>query len=141
LQTPATTLKATGQFSFENDSNLQIDLNSSDATELQNVLLTSGLLPDAEDRLHEYGIGLSGQLAFNGNVRGSLTNPDLNGKFSLGTLLVNGTELGSLAANIAMDAQKLSVSDGRLSQRDGGGIQFSLNAPRSGENNASLQAT
>jgi translocation and assembly module TamB len=141
VQTPATTLKASGQFSYENDSNLQVDLNSSDATELQTVLLTSGLLTDADERLREYGIGLAGPLAFNGNVRGSLTNPDLNGKFSLGTLLVNGTELGSLAANIAMDAQKLSVSDGRLSQRDGGGIQFSLNAPRSGENNASLTAT
>ncbi len=141
VQTPATTLKASGQFSYENDSNLQVDLNSSDATELQTVLLTSGLLTDADERLREYGIGLAGPLAFNGNVRGSLSNPDLNGKFSLGTLLVNGTELGSLAANIAMDAQQLSVSDGRLSQRDGGGIQFSLNAPRTGENNASLTAT
>ena len=141
LQTPATTLKASGQFSYENDSNLQVDLNSSDATELQTVLLTSGLLTDADEQLREYGIGLAGPLAFNGNVRGRLTNPDLNGKFSLGTVSVNGTELGSLAANIAMDAEKLSVSNGRLSQRDGGGIQFSLDAPRTGENKTSLTAT
>ena len=35
LQTPATKLTATGRFSFENDSDLQVDLNSSDAAELQ----------------------------------------------------------------------------------------------------------
>ncbi|MGH9962913.1 MAG: AsmA-like C-terminal region-containing protein, partial [Pyrinomonadaceae bacterium] len=46
LQTPATKLKASGQFSFEGDSNLQVDLNSSDASELQAVLISSGLLPD-----------------------------------------------------------------------------------------------
>ena len=140
LQTPATSLKATGQFSFANDSNLQVDLNSSDASELQTVLVSSGLLPEAEQKLHDYGIGLAGQLTFNGNVRGSLTNPDLNGRFSLGTLLVNGTELGSLSASVAMDSSKLSVTDGRLIERDGGGIQFTFNAPRVGENNAALAA-
>ncbi|HEX2270547.1 MAG TPA: hypothetical protein VHH35_13465, partial [Pyrinomonadaceae bacterium] len=44
LQTPATRLNASGQFSFENDSNLQVDLASSDAAELQAVLISSGLL-------------------------------------------------------------------------------------------------
>jgi translocation and assembly module TamB len=141
LQTPATSLKATGQFSFENDSNLQVDLNSSDASELQTVLLSSGLLPEAEQQLHDYGIGLAGQLTFNGNVRGNLTNPDVNGRFSLGTLLVNGTELGSLSASVAMDSSKISVTDGRLTERDGGGIQFTFDAPRTGENNAALAAT
>jgi translocation and assembly module TamB len=141
LQTPATTLKATGQFSFENDSNLQVDLNSSDAAELQSVLFSSGLLPEAEEQLHSYGIGLSGQLAFNGNIRGKLNNPDVTGRFSLGSLLVNGTELGALSATIAMDAAKIQVTDGKLTEKDGGGIQFSLDAPRTGENNASLLAT
>ncbi|HSB28757.1 MAG TPA: translocation/assembly module TamB domain-containing protein [Pyrinomonadaceae bacterium] len=141
LQTAATTLKATGQFSFANDSNLQVDLNSSDAAELQTVLVSSGLLPEAEKQFHDYGIDLGGQLTFNGNVRGRLENPDLNGRFSLSRLLVNGTELGALSATVAMDSAKLSVRDGRLTERDGGGIQFSLDAPRVGENNASLSAT
>ena len=141
LQTAATTLKATGQFSFANDSNLQVDLNSSDASELQTVLVSSGLLPEAEKQFHDYGIDLGGQLTFNGNVRGRLENPDLNGRFSLSRLLVNGTELGALSATVAMDSAKLSVRDGRLTERDGGGIQFSLDAPRVGENNASLSAT
>ncbi len=141
LQTPATSLKATGQFSVENDSNLQVDLASSDAAELQSVLISSGLLPEVEEQMRSYGIDLAGQLVFNGNIRGKLSSPDVNGRFSLGSLIVNGNELGSLSASIAMNSSETTVSDGRLTERDGGGVQFSLVAPRRGENNIRLDAT
>ena len=91
--------------------------------------------------MHEYGIGIGGQLTFNGNIRGKLADPDVNGQVSLGSLLVNGTELGTLSATLAMNAAEMRVTDGRLSEKDGGGIQFSVVAPRTGENNASLEAT
>ena len=60
LQTPATRLSATGRFSYENDSNLQVDLTSADAAELQAVLISSGLLPEVEEQMRSYGIGLAG---------------------------------------------------------------------------------
>jgi translocation and assembly module TamB len=141
LQTPASRLNVTGRFSFENDSNLQVDLTSSDASELQAVLISSGLLPEIEEQMRSYGIELGGQLAFNGNIRGRLSSPDLNGKVSLGTLIVNGYEFGALSASIAMNESEIRVADGSLAERDGGGVQFSLVAPRSGENNISLEAT
>jgi translocation and assembly module TamB len=141
LRTPATTLKATGQFSFENDSNLQVDLASTDASELQTVLISSGLLPSVEEQLDTYGVGLGGQLAFNGNIRGKLDSPEVNGTFSLGSLLINGTELGSLSAAIAMNATDLRVTNGKLTERDGGGATFSVTAPRSGQDNISIDAT
>jgi translocation and assembly module TamB len=141
LQTPATKLNASGQFSFENDSNLQVDLNSSDAAELQAVLVSSGLLPEVNEQMRTYGIEIGGQLAFNGNIRGNLNSPNVNGRFSVGTLIVNGNEFGSLAASIQMNDAEIRVPDGNLAERDGGGIQFSLVAPRRGENNISLDAT
>ncbi|MFN2406102.1 MAG: hypothetical protein ABR594_08600, partial [Pyrinomonadaceae bacterium] len=141
LQTPATRLSATGQFSYENDSNLQVDLASSDAAELQAVLISSGLLPEVEEQLRSYGIGLAGQLAFNGNIRGRLNEPNVNGKFSLGSLIVNGIEVGALSASIAMNETETRVTDGQLAERDGGGVRFSLIAPRGGENRTSLEAT
>ncbi|HSD45402.1 MAG TPA: translocation/assembly module TamB domain-containing protein, partial [Pyrinomonadaceae bacterium] len=141
LQTPATRLSATGQFSFENDSNLQVDLASSDAAELQAVLISSGLLPEVERQMENYGIGLAGQLAFNGNIRGRLSSPDVNGKFSLGSLIVNGIEFGALSASITMNEAEVRVTDGQLSERDGGGVRFALIAPRDGENKTSLEAT
>jgi translocation and assembly module TamB len=141
LQTPATRLSATGQFSFENDSNLQVDLTSSDAAELQAVLISSGLLPEVEEQMHSYGIELAGQLAFNGNVRGALSSPNLNGKVSVGTLIVNRHELGALSASIEMNDTAIRIPDGSLAERDGGGVQFSLVKPRTGENNAEIEAT
>ncbi len=141
LQTPATRLSASGQFSFENDSNLQVDLTSSDATELQAVLISSGLLPEVEEQMRSYGVGLAGQLAFNGNIRGPLNSPNVNGKFSVGTLIVNGYEFGTLSATVAMNEAEIRVPDGNLAERDGGGVRFSLIAPRHGENNISVDAT
>src|SRR5258705_1999159 len=141
LQTPASKLKASGQFSFNNDSNLQVDLASSDAAELQSLLINSGLLPDLEEQMNTYGFGLAGQLAFNGTLRGKLTTPDFNGRVSLGSLIVNGTDLGALSAAITMNSVELQIADGRLTERDGGGVTFTLTAPRTGADNIAVNAT
>ncbi len=141
LQTAATKLKASGQFSFEGDSNLQVDLNSSDASELQAVLISSGLLPDVEEQMRSYGLELAGQLSFNGTLKGALSSPDIDGRVSLGSLLVNGNDLGSLSASIVTTPAELRVTDGRLTEKDGGGVQFTLNAPLTGVNNTTVAAT
>ncbi|HEU4435469.1 MAG TPA: translocation/assembly module TamB domain-containing protein [Pyrinomonadaceae bacterium] len=141
LQTPATRLNASGQFSYEGDSNLTVDLASSDAEELQTVLISSGLLPAVERELETWDVGLAGQLAFNGNIRGRLESPDVTGRFSLGSLLVKGIDLGSLAASIVMNSKEIRIPDGRLTERDGGGMQFSLVTLRNEENKTSIDAT
>jgi translocation and assembly module TamB len=141
LQTARTKLRATGQFSFAGDSDLQVDLNSSDAAELQAVLISSGLLPDVEEQMRSYGIDLGGQLAFNGTLKGKLSTPDIDGKVSMGSLLINGNDLGSLSASLRMTADELRIADGRLTEKDGGSLQFTVVAPRTGENNTTLEAT
>src|SRR4029078_7162846 len=80
-------------------------------------------------------------LAFNGNIRGRLSSPSVNGRVSVGSLLVNGQELGSLSASIAMNDAEIRVPDGNLAERDGGGVRFSLVKPRTGDNNTSIEAT
>ncbi len=163
LRTAASELNASGQFSFvTSDSNLQVALNSSDAAELQNVLSSTGLLADLETKLDEYDIRLgaigasefeqneaakkinivlAGKLSFNGTVRGNLNDPVVDGRTSVDSLVVNGQDLGSLSATLALSPTDFSVTDGSLAERDGGGIQFALSAPRVGENNISIDAT
>lgn len=141
LQTTASKLNASGQFSFSGDSNLLVNLDSSDATELQTVLISSGLLPDVETQMETYGIELAGQLAFNGTLRGKLSDPDIDGRVSLSTLMINGNDLGALAASLRMTAAELQIADGRLTEKDGGGMQFTLTAPRPGDDNITLNAT
>jgi translocation and assembly module TamB len=141
LQAGASSLNATGQFSFEGDSNLQVNLTSSDAAELERVVVASNLIPAFEDALHDYGIDLAGRLEFNGTLRGALSDPIVNGRASLASLLVNGRDLGSLAATLDSDTTATRVTDGRLTGRDGGAAQFTLNIPREGKDNVSLEAT
>lgn len=140
LQTPATRLNATGQFSFEGDSNLTVDLASSDAAELQAVLISSGLLPSIDDEMRNLKMAIAGQFAFNGNIRGRLESPDVNGRFSLGSLMIQGIELGSLSASVTVNSHEIRIPDGRLTERDGGGMQFYLVTLRR-ENNTSIEAT
>lgn len=141
LQTTATTLKATGQFSFSGESDLQVNLNSTEAAELQTVLISSGLLPEAEEQMRSYGVGLSGALAFNGKVTGKLSSPDLDGHVTLGSLLVNENDLGTLSADLRMTGTEFRIDNGQLTERDGGGMQFTVNAPRTGTNNTEFNAT
>ena len=141
LKTPASSLQATGQFSYQGDSNLQVALNSSDAAELQAVLFSSGLLPDVEEQLSTYRIDLGGQFAFNGTLRGKLESPDIDGRLSFSSLVINGNDLGALTAGIRMTPDELRIEDGRLTERDGGGMQFTVVSPRTGEDNATVEAT
>lgn len=142
LRTPSSELKATGQFSIERDeSNLQLALSSTDATELQNVLASSGLLPSVAEQLETYNISLGGRLAFNGTVRGKLKEPEINGQASVDSLMVKGQDIGSLSASINSTPDELHVTDGRLTERDGGGAQFTLDYPFKGTGGASLNAT
>jgi translocation and assembly module TamB len=141
LQTPASKLSATGQFSFAGDSNLTVSLNSTDASELQAILIDSGVLSDAEEQMRSYGLGLAGALSFNGTLKGQLSAPEVNGQVSLGSLLVNGNDLGTLSATIAMTSSELRVANGRLEERDGGGIQFSVLAPLPSKTNITVDAT
>ncbi|HEX8653219.1 MAG TPA: translocation/assembly module TamB domain-containing protein [Pyrinomonadaceae bacterium] len=142
LRTASSELSATGRFSFiRSESDLQLNVKSSDATELQNVLLASGLFPDLDQQLRESGIRLGGNFAFNGNVRGDLTNPTIDGHAALDSLLVQDRDLGSVAANLSVTPDEIRLSDGRLTERDGGGAQFSLLAPRVGDNNIALDLT
>ncbi|MDX6443369.1 MAG: translocation and assembly module TamB [Blastocatellia bacterium] len=141
LQTAATRLTASGQFSIEQPtSNLRIDVASSDAGELQRLLISSGALSQVEETFHQYAIDLGGKLVFNGTLSGALKDPIINGHAELGSLSMNGRDLGSLTANVSSSAVETRVSDGRLAQANGGGAQFSLVMPRTGKDNISIDA-
>jgi len=141
LQTPATTLTATGQFAIEQPtSNLRIDLASTDASELQRLLISSGAIPELEAQFQTYEIDLGGRLTFNGTLNGALKDPIVNGHAELASLIVSKREVGSLSANIASTGAEMRITDGRLVQASGGNAQFSLVIPRTGKDNISIDA-
>jgi translocation and assembly module TamB len=142
LSTAASELNASGQFSLDRaDSNLQLNLTSTDASELQRVLVSSGFFPTIEEKLDAYGIELAGNLSFNGTIRGKLDQPEIDGRAALASLLVNGRDAGALSLDLNSTPTELRITDGRLKQPDGGGVQFTLNAPLTGTDNVALDAT
>lgn len=141
LRTGATELNASGQFSLTRDSDLQINLASSNAAELRRLLGGSGLAPDIEEQLNSFGVELGGKLAFNGRVTGPLDEPLINGRASVDSFILQGRDLGSLSAALETTPTEIRVRDGRLAERDGGGIQFALTAPILGEDNIAIDAT
>ncbi len=105
LRTPASELNASGQFSIERDeSNLKLDLASSDASELQRVLFSTGLFYELEDQLEKSKVELAGKVAFNGTVRGRLKEPSIEGRASLDSLILNGRDLGVARRQYQHDA-------------------------------------
>lgn len=141
LQTAATTLTASGQFAIEQPtSNLQINLASTDASELQRLLISSGAIPELEEQFRTYNLDLAGRLAFNGTLSGALKDPIVNGHAELASLIVNQRDVGSLTANIDSNGVETRINDGRLVQASGGSAQFSLVIPRIGQDNISIDA-
>ncbi|HEX7956266.1 MAG TPA: hypothetical protein VF508_04940, partial [Pyrinomonadaceae bacterium] len=142
LRAGATELTATGRFSFQGGSDLAVNVNSTDAAELQTVVLAAGLLPAAvESQVNDTALMLAGRMRFDGTVKGDLDSPVVNGRFELQSLTMRGRDLGALSADIASTPAETRVENGRLAEPDGGGVTFAAVIPRAGENNVSFDAT
>src|ERR1043166_9487363 len=140
LRAGASELTATGRFSFQGGSDLAVNLNSTNATELQTVVFSTGLLPSIEQKATDFGIEMAGALRFNGTITGDLDSPIVNGHFDLASLTARGQDLGSLSADIASTTAETRVNNGKLAQPGGGGATFTAVIPRTGENNISFDA-
>jgi autotransporter translocation and assembly factor TamB len=141
LRAGASELTATGRFSFQGGSDLSVNLNSTDAAELQSVVFSTGLLPSIEQKASDFQVGLAGALHFNGTITGDLDSPIVNGHFDLASLTARGQDLGALSADIASTTAETRVNNGKLAQPGGGGATFTAVIPRAGENNITFDAT
>jgi len=142
LNTTASQLIATGRFSFaKNDSDLNLNLSSTDATELQRIASTTGALGENEEFIEENKIALVGSLNFNGKLTGKLDNPNVTGRLNVESFYMQEREIGSLAMNLNITPDDIKVTDGVLEERDGGGVRFALDAPRNGTDNIAVDAT
>jgi translocation and assembly module TamB len=141
LNSAASHLIATGKFSFaSNDSDLNLNLTSTDASELQRIATATGALDDVEEDIEENKIAVVGVFNFNGKLRGKLDNPSVEGRAFVESLSMQEHEVGSLSLALNVTPDNINIRDGKLSEKDGGGVTFALNAPRSGTNNISVQA-
>lgn len=143
LNTTNSQLTAAGSFDLRGqDSNLDLALSSTDASEIERLVRVLGVSPDLEEQLDSLQATVAGNLTFNGKLTGNLTDPTVDGKASLASLSLRGREVGSVSADVFVSPAGTELRNGLLQESGGGGtITFSLNAPAGGANNTTVQAT
>ncbi|HEX8735334.1 MAG TPA: translocation/assembly module TamB domain-containing protein, partial [Pyrinomonadaceae bacterium] len=142
LNTEKSALTATGRFDLDGyDSNLNLALNSSDASEIERLIRVLNISPELERQLDTNEIQFAGNATFTGTLTGNLTNPTIEGRAALDSILIRQRNLGSLASNVFVSPQTIELRDGKLLQPDGGNVAFSVSMPQTGTNNTSVQAT
>lgn len=142
LNTERTGLTATGRFDLEGyNSNLNLNLVSSDASEIQRLITVLNLSPELQQQMTSKEIQLAGNFSFGGTLTGNLTNPTIEGSAELTSILIRGRNLGSLVSKVFVSPETIELRDGKLLQPDGGNIAFTVNMPQTGTNNTSVQAT
>ncbi|MDQ3634320.1 MAG: translocation/assembly module TamB domain-containing protein [Acidobacteriota bacterium] len=141
LNTEKTSLNATGSFDLNGyDSNLNVALNSNDASEIEKIIRVLNISPELEQQLDEYQSEFAGNFVFTGNITGNITNPIIDGRASLDSLILRNRDLGSLVTRIYVSPEKIELNDGILQERDGGNVAFNVSIPTVGENNIAVNA-
>lgn len=142
LNTPNSEINATGNLDLSGyDSNLNVALNSTDAAEIERLVRVLNLSPELEQQLDEYEVGLAGNLNFTGTLTGNVSDPTIDGRASLDSISLRGRTLGAVSTDVAVSPAGVELRNGLLRESDGGTLAFNVNAPSSGTNNISVQAT
>lgn len=142
LNTPNSELTATGRFDLRgNDSNLNIALNSTDASEIDRLIRVLDIAPDLERQLDSMQAQFAGSLNFTGTLTGNAADPTIDGRASLASLNLRGREVGSISTDVFVSPAVVELRNGMLREPGGGTIAFTVNIPSGGANNTSVQAT
>jgi translocation and assembly module TamB len=142
LNTEKSEFNANGTFDLNGyNSNLNIALNSTDAREIDRIVRVLDISPEFEQKANEYKAEFAGNLAFTGTLTGNVSNPTIDGRASLDSLILRGRELGALKTEIFFSPAGTELKNGVLTESDGGTLAFNVNVPSGGTNNISVQAT
>ncbi|HEY8563212.1 MAG TPA: translocation/assembly module TamB domain-containing protein [Pyrinomonadaceae bacterium] len=142
LNTASSEFNATGTFDLNGyDSNLNVSLNSADASEISRIINVLDISPEFQRKTEEYNAQFAGNLAFNGTLTGNVSNPTIDGSARLDSLILRGRRLGSLRTDLLVSPTGTELRNGVLEESDGGTLAFNVDIPSGGANNISVQAT
>jgi hypothetical protein len=126
LNTEKTQLNATGSFDLNGyNSNLNLALNSTDASEIERIIRVLNVSPELETQLDNYNAQFAGNLTFNGTLTGNLENPTVDGRAAVDSIALRGRNLGSLATNVFVSPETIELRDGKLQEPNTAAISLS----------------
>ena len=100
-----------------------------------------GVSPELERQMDSMEVRVAGNLTFDGKVTGNLSDPGVDGRASLDSISVRGSDLGSVSTDIVVSPAGVDLKNGKLQDRNGGTALFAVNIPNTGSNNISVKAT
>ncbi len=142
LNTDKSELTATGRFDIGGeDSDLDVLLASSDASEIERLIRISGVSPAFEEQFDRLNLAVAGDLKFDGNITGDLSDPIIDATASLAEVRIRDRRIGEVTTELHRDASMLALTNGKLNEIAGGSIDFSVEVPTYGANNITVNAT
>ena len=143
LNTQSTEFNATGQLDLNGDSsNLNLALNSSDASEVSRIISVLEISPDFDQKINEYKAEFAGNLKFSGTLTGNFSDPTIDGRASLDSIALRGRTLGALSTDINVSPAGTELRNGLLQEPgNGGNLAFNVSIPTGANDNISVQAT
>jgi translocation and assembly module TamB len=140
LETGKTRLWASGEFSLQDEvSDLNVLVFSSDASEVENLIVLFALSPELEKQLAENKVELAGNFYFDGKITGRLDDPTINGKIKLDSIKMRDQDLGSLESDIFVASDGIEIKNGKLEDKSGGFVAFDIKIPQPIKDNVSVQ--
>ena len=142
LNTEKSELDATGRLDLNGyDSNLNVSLNSTDAGEITRIIRVMEISPTLEQELASYQAEFAGNLKFGGTLTGNVSDPSIDGRAAVDSIVLRGRNLGSLALDVAVSPTGTELKNGILQEPSGGNLAFNVSIPAGGADNVSVQAT
>jgi translocation and assembly module TamB len=140
LSTDNSELASRGWFDLrQEDSNLTVDLRSTDADEIDRLVRVLGVAPELERYLDSLQVRVSGDLAFRGDITGDLSDPTVDGRGSISLLSLRGQPIGSIESNVRIAPLISEFRNGLLREVAGGSVTFDVTVP-AGEDNTTVDA-
>jgi outer membrane protein insertion porin family len=130
LKTDVTTVNASGSVSVDGESNLQLQLASSDANQFMTI---ANAFEPAQKYIQQYEPLLTGELTFNGKMTGKLEAPIVEGDLRAASVGAKDALLGALTAKLFATPDTLRMSEGQLAANNGGSLKFDLATPLKSE--------
>ncbi|MGH9840689.1 MAG: translocation/assembly module TamB domain-containing protein, partial [Blastocatellia bacterium] len=126
LATDVSRLTASGNLSYDGQSDLRLSLRSSQAEQL--VVLARSL-EAARPFIEEYEPQLIGEFKLDGRITGKLENPTIEGDASAATAGLRDAILGALTGHVVVSPTEVRVEKGIVTAPNGGTMKFDLASP------------
>ncbi|MCI0392617.1 MAG: translocation/assembly module TamB domain-containing protein [Acidobacteria bacterium] len=126
LSTDASKLTANGQLSVDGDSDLRINITTTQAEQLLQIARSIDV---ARPYITEYEPQLIGDFKFEGRIAGQIDKATIEGDVNAATAGLRDALLGALSGHILVSPAEVRVEKGVITASNGGSLKFDLITP------------